>query len=94
MVQKDNFREMLGFVDLADSVGADSIWFQRVVNYGAYEQATFADVDVTSPAHKDHGELLRILRDPRLRRPSIDMTMLLSLLPEFVASDERFEFLY
>jgi MoaA/NifB/PqqE/SkfB family radical SAM enzyme len=94
VVQKDNFREMLDFVSLGDSLGADTLWFQRVTNYGAYDEATFASINVTAPTHPDHAELLEILRNPLLRRPTTNMQMLLSLLPEFVASDERLEFLY
>jgi hypothetical protein len=94
VVQKANFREMLQFIDLADAHGADSIWFQRVVNYGAYGEATFADVNVCAPTHPDHPELLDILRHPVFKRPVINMHMLMSLLPEVVASDERIEFLY
>jgi MoaA/NifB/PqqE/SkfB family radical SAM enzyme len=94
VVQRDNFREMLDFVTLADDLGANGIWFQRVTNYGAYDEATFGAIDVTSPAHPDHAELLEILRNPILKRPSINMQMLMALLPEAVASDERLEFLY
>lgn len=94
VVQKDNFREIPEFIDLADSFGADQIWFQRLTNYGAYDEQTFADIDVCAASHPDHAELLEILRDPRLKRPSINMDMLLALLPEEVASDERLEFLY
>jgi wyosine [tRNA(Phe)-imidazoG37] synthetase (radical SAM superfamily) len=94
VVQKDNFREIVEFIELGDSLGADQIWFQRVVNYGAYDEATFADINVTAPTHPDHPELLEILRNPRMSHPSINMHMLLSLLPERVASDERLEFLY
>jgi molybdenum cofactor biosynthesis enzyme MoaA len=94
VVQKDNFREILDFVSLADGLGTDQIWFQRVVNYGAYDEATFAEVNVTAPTHPNHSELLEILRNPVLRRPTINMQMLLSLLPEAVASDERIESLY
>jgi pyruvate-formate lyase-activating enzyme len=88
VVQRDNFREMLEFADLAEGLGVDHLWFQRLVNYGSYDAATFAQLDVTSPRHPDHEELLGMLRTPRLRRPSVDMDMLLGLLPEFVASDE------
>jgi wyosine [tRNA(Phe)-imidazoG37] synthetase (radical SAM superfamily) len=94
VVQKENFREILEFVALADSLTVDQVWLQRVVNYGAYDPATFADINVTTPSHPDHAELLEILRNPILDRPSINMHMLLSLLPERVASDERLEFLY
>jgi hypothetical protein len=94
VVQRDNFREMLPFVELGARLGVDQIWFQRVVNYGAYDEATFSGIDVTSPQHPDHAELLGILRHPLLRRPLINRQMLMSLLPEDVASEERFEFLY
>jgi len=94
VVQQANFREMLEFVELADSVSADMIWFQRAVNYGAYDEKTFARIDVSSPAHPDHDELLQILRNPLLDRPEVNKHMLQSLLPEWVASDERIAALY
>ena len=94
VVQKDNFREMLEFVELGKRLGVDKVWFQRVTNYGAYDEATFADVDVTSPGHPEHAELLEILRNPLLSGPLINRQMLMSLLPEVVASDERLECLY
>jgi MoaA/NifB/PqqE/SkfB family radical SAM enzyme len=94
VVQKENYREMLDFVELGARLGVDQIWFQRVTNYGAYDEATFADIDVTSPQHPEHAELLEVLRSPLLRGPLINRQMLMSLLPEVVASDERLEFLY
>ncbi|HKO56447.1 MAG TPA: radical SAM protein [Thermoanaerobaculia bacterium] len=94
VVQKDNFREIPEFVALGQRLGADQVWLQRVVNYGAYDQATFEELDVTSTRHPDHPELLDILRQPILQHPSINMDMLLSLLPERVASDEPMRFLY
>ena len=89
-----DYREMLDFVELGNRLGVDQIWFQRVVNYGAYDEATFTDIDVTSLRHPEHSELLAILRSPLLRGPLINRQMLMSLLPEVVASDERLEFLY
>lgn len=94
VVQKENYREMLAFVELGTRLGVDQVWFQRVVNYGAYDEATFADIDVTSPQHPAHAELLEILRNPLLQGPLINRQMLMSLLPEVIASDERVENLY
>jgi len=94
VVQKENYREMIDFVELGTQLGVDQIWFQRVANYGAYDEATFADVEVTSPQHPEHAELLEILRNPLLRGPLINRDALMSLLPEVVASDERMEYLY
>lgn len=89
VVQRDNFREMLDVVALADNLGADGVWFQRVTNYGAYSEAEFADVDVGNPAHRLHAELLAILRNPILQRPAINMAMLLNLVPELIEPGER-----
>jgi wyosine [tRNA(Phe)-imidazoG37] synthetase (radical SAM superfamily) len=94
VVQQANFREMLDFIALADAHAVDSIWFQRAVNYGAYDESTFAAVNVCAPTHPEHPELLEILRNPLFKRPSINIPMLMSLLPEVVASDERIESLY
>ena len=94
VVQKENFRQMLDFVELGTRLGVDRVWFQKVTNYGSYDEATFADIDVTSPQHPDHPELLEILRSPLVHGPRIHNQMLVSLLPELVNSDERWEFLY
>jgi MoaA/NifB/PqqE/SkfB family radical SAM enzyme len=94
VVQKENYHEMIDFVELGSRLGVDQVWFQRVTNYGAYGEATFAEVDVTSPSHPEHAGLLEILRDPVLRSPIINRQMLMSLLPEVVSSDERLEHLY
>jgi len=94
VVQKENFREMLEFIELADRLGADRIWFQRAVNYGAWDEATFAALDVSSPSHPDHAELLEILRHPAFERPGMNAHMLQVLLPEWVASDEKLPYLY
>jgi MoaA/NifB/PqqE/SkfB family radical SAM enzyme len=94
VVQKDNFREMPNFVELGARLGADMVWFQRVVNYGSYDEGTIADVDVSSPAHPEHAGLLEILRNPALRDPRINRDAFLYLLPEIVASDERMDYLY
>jgi pyruvate-formate lyase-activating enzyme len=88
VVQGGNFREILEFVELGKELGVDSLWFQRLVNYGSYDAETFAGLDVSSPRHPDHPELLEILRHPALDSPSIEKGMLLGLLPEVVASDE------
>lgn len=93
VVQEDNYQEILDFVDLGARLGVDDIWFQRLTNYGAYEERTFAQADVTSPRHPRHAELLEILRNPVLKRPGINVEMLMPLLPEVVASDLRLPFL-
>jgi len=94
VVQQDNFREMLDFVALGKGLGVDEIWFQRLTNYGAYDERTFAKADVTSVSHPDHAELLKIIRNPLIQGPGINAQMLMPLLPEIVASDLRLPDLY
>ncbi len=94
VVQEDNYREILDFVALGRRLGVDNIWFQRLTNYGAFNEGTFVRADVTSPRHPGHAELLEILRDPILKQRGIDIEMLMPLLPEVVASDLRLPLLY
>jgi pyruvate-formate lyase-activating enzyme len=94
VVQQENYREILDFVALGKRLGVDNIWFQRLTNYGAFDEGTFIRADVTSPHHPEHAALLDILRDPILNQPGIDIEMLMPLLPEVVASDLRLPLLY
>jgi MoaA/NifB/PqqE/SkfB family radical SAM enzyme len=94
VVQRENFRETVGFVELGARLGADTIWLQKVINYGSYDEATIAGVDVSSPAHPEHAELLEVLRNPALRDARVNRDAFVYLLPEVVASDERMEYLY
>jgi uncharacterized protein YbaR (Trm112 family) len=94
VVQEENYREIPEFVALGTRLGVDSIWFQRLTNYGAYAQGAFAKADVTSPAHPKHQELLDILRSPVMNHPTLVMDMLMPLLPEVVASDLRLPLLH
>jgi molybdenum cofactor biosynthesis enzyme MoaA len=89
VVQEENYREMHEFIELGLRLGVDSIWFQRVTNYGAYAEDAFAKADVTSPGHPKHAELLDMLRSPVMNHPVVDVEMLMPLLPEVVASDMR-----
>ena len=94
VVQEENYREIPEFVELGTRLGVDSIWFQRLTNYGAYAEGAFAKADVTSPSHPKHAELLDILRSPVMSHPAVDMEMLMPLLPEVVASDLRLPLLH
>jgi wyosine [tRNA(Phe)-imidazoG37] synthetase (radical SAM superfamily) len=94
VVQEANYREILEFAELGARLGVDEIWFQRLTNYGAYDEETFAQADVTSPRHSCHAELLGILRSPVLKQTGMNVEMLMPLLPEVVASDLRLPLLY
>jgi wyosine [tRNA(Phe)-imidazoG37] synthetase (radical SAM superfamily) len=94
VIQQDNYREILDFIALGKRLSVDDIWFQRLTNYGAFDQETFARADVTSVSHPNHAELLEILRNPLLQGPDVNAHMLMSLLPEVVAADLRLPVLH
>jgi len=89
VVQEENYREIHEFVELGIRLGVDSMWFQRLTNYGAYAEGAFAKADVTSPSHPKHAGLLDILRSPVMNHPAVDVEMLMPLLPEVVTSEMR-----
>jgi MoaA/NifB/PqqE/SkfB family radical SAM enzyme len=93
VVQKENYREMREFVALGERLGVDKIWFQKMANYGTFDQATFAKLDVCSPAHPEHAELLAILHDPVMKGPRMNMNMLMSLAPD-VYGEEPLDMLW
>jgi hypothetical protein len=94
VVQEANYQEIPEFAELGARLGVDEIWFQRVTNYGAYDETTFRQADVTSPGHPARAELLKILRSPVLKHRRMNLEMLMPLLPEVVASDLRLPLLY
>jgi len=61
VVQRDNYRELPAFVDLARRYGA-AVYFSRLVNWGTFDRAEFIRRAVHLPDHPEHDELLAILR--------------------------------
>jgi molybdenum cofactor biosynthesis enzyme MoaA len=73
VVQERNFREMPEFVDLGKKLGVDAIWFQRLVNFGTFDEQGLRDADVGDPNHAHHEEFNQILLDPRLNDKSVHL---------------------
>jgi MoaA/NifB/PqqE/SkfB family radical SAM enzyme len=73
VVQKLNYREMPEFVELGQRLGVDRIWFQRIVNFGAFTPEETRAVDVASPDHPEHAEFLKILEHPAMRHRSVSL---------------------
>lgn len=71
VVQRENYREMGDFVDLARRVGASRVYFERVTNWGTFTPEEYAHKAVFNPAHPEHREFLAALADPRLRDPKV-----------------------
>ena len=79
VVQAVNFDEMGDFVDLAQRVGADGVYFLRLRNWGNQSAEAFRRIDVCDQAHPEYPLLLRRLTDPRLAQAHVDLGSLATL---------------
>lgn len=71
VVQKENFREMGAFVELAKAVGATRAYFETITNWGTFSDEQYADKAIHHPTHPLHPEFQAIMQDPRLRDPIV-----------------------
>lgn len=85
VVQKENFREMGDFVDLAKRVGADRVYFERLTNWGTFSADDYEEKAVFSPSHPLHEEFLAAISDPRVRDPMVSV----GSLGEFVFNEAK-----
>jgi MoaA/NifB/PqqE/SkfB family radical SAM enzyme len=72
VVQTLNFREMPEAVELVERFGFDGLKFQMIRSWNTYGPEEFAWHDIGSPDHPQFGELLEVLRDPRLRADFVE----------------------
>jgi sulfatase maturation enzyme AslB (radical SAM superfamily)/tetratricopeptide (TPR) repeat protein len=76
VVQVDNYREMPAFVRLAKEVGANDVMFQRLINWDTFTQEEFAKRAVFHEDHPLYEDFLRVMQDPILQDPMVDLGML------------------
>ncbi len=67
-IQLDNFHEMPALVDLAETLGADSVRLYMMQNTGGHLAQDFAHKNIGSAHHPLHPAFLETLRDERLGR--------------------------
>ena len=76
VVQVENYREMPDFVRLAKDVGASLVVFQRLTNWDTFTREEFAKRAVFHEDHPEYEEFLRVMQDPILKDPMVDLGML------------------
>ena len=84
VVQENNFLEMPAFVELGKRFGFDAVYFSRLLDWGVLSPEEIVARCVHRTGHPRHAEFLRILEDPRLRDPIVQ----LGNLSEFVRGQE------
>jgi hypothetical protein len=58
-------------VDLGLEVGADSVYFSRITNWGTFTETEYARKAVFMPTHPEYSQFVRVMRDPRLLHPIV-----------------------
>jgi len=66
-VQKINLREMVSFYELADEVGFDQVYYQRLLNWGMYTSEEYQSLDVANPLNINNNELIDIVQEIKIR---------------------------
>jgi MoaA/NifB/PqqE/SkfB family radical SAM enzyme len=82
VVQKENFHEMGAVVELAREVGADSVSFDRITNWGTFSAQAYEEKAVFASNHPRHQEFLLAMADIRLREPKVTLGRLTEFLPK------------
>lgn len=74
VVQRANYREMSAFVKWGLELGADEIFFTKILNWGTYTDAEFREVSMMEEdGVTPKAELQQILDEPVLNHPIVDM---------------------
>lgn len=73
VVQKANFKEMNEFVALGRSLGADEVYFSRMLDWGTWPKHIFLDQCVWEEGHPLREEFLQVLRDPLFDEADVDI---------------------
>jgi pyruvate-formate lyase-activating enzyme len=79
-VQSGNYKDMRRMVEIGHDLGIDRIAFAILRNGGSYEAAEYAGRAIFEPAHPDHGDFIRELRDPIFRSSIVDISQFAGFL--------------
>lgn len=66
VVQDYNYKEMPAFVDLGKKFKVDSVFFQKIVDWGTYSKTDMKQRLIYSPLHPEFEEFKKVCLDKRL----------------------------
>lgn len=73
VVQLDNYLEIPQYVEIAESLGFDSIQLNKMWNWGTWSDDEFKRLNITDPSHPDHSALLEIVNSCKSNKLSINV---------------------
>lgn len=74
VVQRENFREMVPFVEWGQALGVDEIFFTKILNWGTYTSEEFAQISMMEQdGVTPKPELKEVLAHPVMQSSIVDM---------------------
>lgn len=74
VVQQKNYREMLDFVKWGLKIGADEVFFTKILNWGTYSTDEFREISMMeADGITPKKELREVLDDPLMKNPIVDL---------------------
>ena len=74
VVQKENYREMIPFVEWGQKLGVDEIFFTKILNWGTYTPEEFAEISMMEQdGVTPKPELKEILENPVMKSEIVDL---------------------
>lgn len=84
LVQDNNYREIPAFAELGKKLNCDLIEFQRIENWGVYDDAEYRELAVHESWHRNNADLQRVLKHPILKSEGVWLLKLSEHLNESV----------
>ncbi|HAR62787.1 MAG TPA: hypothetical protein DCS13_04920 [Candidatus Margulisbacteria bacterium] len=79
VVQKNNYKEMLAFVELGKQLGVDAVNFSFLSNWGTFTQEEYVAHSVHLESNPEHNQLCQILKHPIFKDKIVNLGNLYNL---------------
>lgn len=74
VVQRENYREMIPFVEWGESLGVDEVFFTKILNWGTYTEEEFAGISMMEEdGITPKPELKEVLEHPAMKSKIVDL---------------------
>lgn len=74
VVQKENYKEMILFIEWGKQLGVDEIFFTKILNWGTYEKEEFRQISMMeTDGITPKAELMKVLQHPLIRDEVVDL---------------------
>lgn len=79
VVQKNNYEEMIDFINWGVELGCDEVFFTKILNWGTYSEEEFKEISMMEEdGMSPKKELVSVLKNPVFNNPIVDMGTILA----------------